>query len=277
MQAIGEEPDPSLLPGELQEAAKSASVLPYRGKTLYLGGDFLTGPSTVAAAIASGRETASAIRQSFGDPAQDPEQTARTFLRTTFDAAGSPADIKEEASPDLLKNPIEQEAHRCFNCGCLAVAPSDIGVALVALNATIITTKRNVPAQDFFRATAFSSTILEPDELIKEIRVPKPPAGALQKYEKFTLRKPIDFAIVSVASLVTKKKGVCKDARIVLGAVAPEPLIAKKAEDAIRGQSITEESAAQAAAKAAEGAMPLSMNDYKIDILKSLVKKSIMA
>jgi CO/xanthine dehydrogenase FAD-binding subunit len=277
MQAIGEEPDRSFLPEELREAAESASTLPYRGKTLYLGGDFLTGPSTVAAAIASGRETASAIRRSFGDQAEDPAQTARGFLRTTFDAAGSPADLKEEASPDLPKSPIEQEAHRCFNCGCLAVGPSDIGVALVALNATIITTKQSVPAEDFFRATAFSSTILEPDELIKEIRIPKPPAGSVQKYEKFTLRKPIDFAIVSVASLMTKKKGVCKDARIVLGAVAPEPVIAKKAENAIRGQSITEETAAHAAEQAADGAMPLSMNDYKIDILKSLVRKSILA
>lgn len=151
-----------------------------------------------------------------------------------------------------------------------------MGVALVALNAKIITTKLRVSAQDFFRATATSSSILEPDELIKEIRVPKPPAGACQKYEKFTLRKPIDFAIVSVASLVTEKKGVCKDARIVLGAVAPEPIIAKKAEDTIRGRATTETSAREAAEQAVEGAVPLSMNDYKIDILKSLVKKSLM-
>jgi NADPH-dependent glutamate synthase beta subunit-like oxidoreductase/CO/xanthine dehydrogenase FAD-binding subunit len=278
MQAIGEEPDLSLLPEEYQESAQESSVLPYHGKNLYLGGDFLTGPSTVAAAVSSGRETASAIGLSFGDrdQAQDLKESAGKFLRTTFDAAGASSNLKEENSLDLKESTMEQEAQRCFNCGCLAVAPSDVAVALVALNAKIITTKRSVSAQDFFRATATSSTILEKDELIKEVRVPKPPAGSFQKYEKFTLRKPIDFAIVSVASLVTEKKGICKDARIVLGAVAPEPIIAKKAEDAVRGRSITGETAEQAAEQAAEGAVPLSMNNYKIDILKSLVKKALL-
>ena len=91
------------------------------------------------------------------------------------------------------------------------------------------------------------------------------------------MRKPVDFAIVSVASLVTEKGGICKDARIVLGAVAPEPVIAMKAEEAIKGRSITEATAKEAAEQAVEGAMPLSMNDYKIDIIKSLVKRAIIS
>jgi xanthine dehydrogenase YagS FAD-binding subunit len=146
----------------------------------------------------------------------------------------------------------------------------------VALGAKIVTTKRSIAAQDFFSASADRSTVLEPDELIKEVRVPKPPAGARQKYEKFTLRKPVDFAIVSVASVVTAKDGVCKDARIVLGAVAPKPLRVKKAEDAIRGEPINETTATKAAEQAVAGAMPLSMNDYKIAITKALVKRAIM-
>ena len=69
-----------------------------------------------------------------------------------------------------------------------------------------------------------SSTVLEANELITAIQIPKPLAAARQRYEKFTLRKPIDFAVVSVASILTVDNGVCRDARIVLGAVAPEPV-----------------------------------------------------
>ena len=137
------------------------------------------------------------------------------------------------------------------------MGPSDVGAALVALDARIVTTKRTVGAGAFFNARATCSTILEADELIKEIRIPKPPEGARQKYAKFTLRKPIDFAIVSVASMVVVKDGVCKDARIVLGAVAPEPLRAEGAETAIKGRPIDEKAAAEAAEAAVEGSSPL--------------------
>ena len=127
------------------------------------------------------------------------------------------------------------------------MSPSDIAVALVALDARIVTTKRSLPAELFFKATATSLTVLEADELITEIQIPKPPAAARQTYEKFTLRKPIDFAVVSVASILTIDNGVCKDARIVLGAVAPEPVRARKAEEAIKGRTIDEDIATEAA------------------------------
>jgi len=160
--------------------------------------------------------------------------------------------------------------------GCFAVCPSDIAVALTALDARIVTTKRELPAQLFFRATATDSTVLETDELIKEIRVPKPAEAARQWFEKFTLRKPIDFALVSVASILTIDKGVCNDARIVLGAVAPDPVRARKAEEAIKGRKIDEEAAAEAAEQALAGARPLKMNNYKVEIAKVLVRRAVL-
>jgi len=184
--------------------------------------------------------------------------------------------IDSEDMPGLTTHEIEKEAHRCFNCGCLAVGPSDLAVALVALNATIVTTKRRVSADRFFMASATSSTILEQDELIREIRVPKPPAGARQSYDKFTLRKPIDFAVVSVASVLTVKDGVCEDARIVLGAVAPEPVRARATEDLIKGRALDEKMAGEAARAAVQGVVPLTMNDYKVEITKTLVKRAIL-
>jgi xanthine dehydrogenase YagS FAD-binding subunit len=156
------------------------------------------------------------------------------------------------------------------------VCPSDIAVALIALDACMITTKRSLPAQLFFKATVTRSTVLEADELIKEIQVPKLPAAARQRYEKFTLRKPVDFAIVSVASILTVDHGVCTDARIVLGAVAPEPVRARKAEEVMKGRSIDAEIAAKAAEHALAGAIPLKMNAYKLEIAKVLVKRAIL-
>lgn len=160
--------------------------------------------------------------------------------------------------------------------GCLAVGPSDIAVALVALDARIVTTKQSFPAQPFFNATTTSSTVLAADELIREIQIPKPPSGARQRFEKFTLRKPIDFAVVSVASILTVEKGVCKDARIVLGAVAPGPVRAEKAEEAIKGRTVDEDMAADGANQALEGARPLKMNRYKVEIAKVLVRRAIL-
>lgn len=161
--------------------------------------------------------------------------------------------------------------------GCFAVNPSDIAVALLAMDAAIVTTKQTLPAHLFFKATATKSNILEADELITEIQIPKPPTGAIQRFEKFTLRKPIDFAIVSVASILTVENGICKDARIVLGAVAPEPLRARKAEEVLHGTTIDEELAEEAAEYALEGVRPLKMNHYKMEIAKALVKRAILS
>jgi CO/xanthine dehydrogenase FAD-binding subunit len=184
--------------------------------------------------------------------------------------------IDMEDVPGLNPRDVEAEARRCFNCGCLAVGPSDVAIALVALDGRIVTTKRTVDARAFFDARATCSTVLAADELIKEVRVPKPPAGARQKYTKFTLRKPIDFAVVSVASVVSVKDGVCRDARIVLGAVAPKPLRAEGAEAVMRGRPIDEKCADDAAEAAVAGSVPLSMNDYKRSIARVLVKRAVM-
>ncbi len=171
---------------------------------------------------------------------------------------------------------IKTEARRRLKYGCLAIGPSDLALALVALDASVVTNRRTLGAQAFFTASATSSTVLDKDELIKEIRIPKPPKGSRQSYKKFTLRKPVDFALVSVAAVITSKKGVCSDARIALGAVAPSPLRASAAEAAIKGMPLDENCAAEAAQLALADAAPLSMNAYKIEIARTLVKRSIL-
>ena len=276
--AIGQAKDPAD-----SEAVKRA------GGTVFAAGDMVSGPSTVIQAVASAHEAVRAIESALnpGWPEAPVTRPGPLFVEAYLDesrrasAAELPAfqrirGIDVEDSPGATLAIVEREARRCFNCGCLAVGPSDVGAALVALDARIVTTKRTVGAGAFFNARATCSTILEADELIREIRIPKPPEGARQKYAKFTLRKPIDFAIVSVASMVVVKDGVCKDARIVLGAVAPEPFRAKSAEAAIKGRPIDEKAAAEAAEAAVLGSSPLAMNDYKKTITKALVKRALM-
>lgn len=159
---------------------------------------------------------------------------------------------------------------------CFAIHPSDLAVALVALNAVIITTTRSLAASEFFHSSTANTTVLGPEELIKEIRIPKPPKGARQNYRKFTLRKPIDFAVVSVASIITEKKGICSEARIVLGAVGPSPIRAITAEEFLEGKILNETVADQAGQLAFADARPLSKNGYKIQIGKTLVKRAIL-
>ena len=161
--------------------------------------------------------------------------------------------------------------------GCVAVNPSDIGIALIALGARIQTSQRTIEAQDFFPATATSSTLLAVNEVVTEINIPLPPAGSRQHYRKFTLREPIDFAIVSVASVITLQGEICADARIILGAVAPTPFRAGKAEEIIKGRPLNDVTAAEAAQAALLGAKPLSRNAYKVEIAQTLVKRAILA
>ncbi len=259
------------------------------GGKVFFGGDMVEGPSTVIQAVASAQKIVGEIHAFLGvtqAAAESVEETAE-YASSHFEAIPRAKTLKVPAAvrirsihvedeAGLNEGELAKEAFRCVSCGCLAVGPSDLAVALVALGANIATTKRTLSAQAFFAATASSSTVLEPDELVKEIQIPRPPKASEQRYVKFALRKPIDFAIVSVASVISKKDNVCSDARIVLGSVAPAPLRARAAEEAMRGRFIDEETATGAAAAALAGAQPLSMNQYKADIARTLIKRSIL-
>lgn len=157
---------------------------------------------------------------------------------------------------------------------CFAVCPSDTAIALGALNATIVTNKRSIPILDFFKVLGND---LGDDELITEVQIPQPQAGTKQTFLKFRLRKTIEFAIASVATAITVEAGNVTDARIVLGGVAPVPHRATAAEDAIKGNTLSESLAETAGAAAVKDAMALTRNAYKVPITKSLVKRALVA
>ncbi len=159
--------------------------------------------------------------------------------------------------------------------GCFSVFPSDIAPALIALNATFKTSKKTIESQLFF--DALTGTILDPDEILTEIQVPAHTPETKSVYFKFCVRKALDFAMVSVASMLAVEGGVCKSASVVLGGVAPIPLRSTAAEEAIIGESINDSSAAAAASAALANAKPLPRNKHKVEIAKILVKRAILA
>ncbi|HHU76484.1 MAG TPA: xanthine dehydrogenase family protein subunit M [Firmicutes bacterium] len=165
------------------------------------------------------------------------------------------------------------DARRCF-----AACPSDVAVALLLLGAEInilgIGGKRTVYLQDFFHPLG---NALEPGEIIGGIHIPTPPVGAKQQFLKFTLRKPIDFAVVSAAALIVLDGGICTEARIALGAVAPGPRRFPEAENFLKGKRLETNVLEKAAGIALEGAKPLSKNGYKIEIAKTLISRALSA
>ncbi len=155
---------------------------------------------------------------------------------------------------------------------CLAVHPSDTAPALIALNATIVTNKRKIKAEDFWDVGVPENTVLAVGEIVTGIQVPAPPAGAKSAFLKFAVRKAIDFPIVNCAVLVGGGA-----TRIALNAVAPKPYRATKAEATIAGKAIDEATAEAAGAAAVEDARPLKATKYKVQIAKTLVKRALLA
>ncbi|MFC1847068.1 FAD binding domain-containing protein [Chloroflexota bacterium] len=154
--------------------------------------------------------------------------------------------------------------------GCVAVSPSDTAPVLVALGATIVTSSRSIAAEDFF--DGLTSTVLANDEIVTEIQIPAPASGSKQAFAKASIRKAVDFALANAAVYVTSD-----DARVVLGGVAGTPLRVTAAEDALKGQSITESLAETVASAAVNGTVELPNNGWRIQVTKGVVKKAIMA
>ncbi len=161
--------------------------------------------------------------------------------------------------------------------GCVAVHPSDTAPALIALDASIRTSKRTIKAENFFRVDVSKTTVLDDDEIVTEVQIPTPPKSARSAFLKFALRKSIDFPIVNCAVMVVSSKGKVEKARICLNAVYVTPFRATKAEEAVIGKALNEANAEAAGEAAIGGAKPLKDNGYMVQIAKVLVKRAILA
>ncbi|MCK5577662.1 MAG: FAD binding domain-containing protein [Dehalococcoidales bacterium] len=159
--------------------------------------------------------------------------------------------------------------------GCVAANVSDTATALLALDASIVTSKRTLAIDAFF--DGFANTVLDDDEIVTEIQVPAPPAGAKSAFAKASIRKAIDFALANVAVVIAPATGTITSARVALGAVAPTPRLSTDAADALIGNSISESVADSAADAALDGNAALILNKYKVAMTKGLVKRAILS
>ncbi len=163
---------------------------------------------------------------------------------------------------------------------CYIVHPSDIAVALVALNAEFTITNgkefRIVPANKFFVLPGQNSlreNILKPGEILTEIFIPDLSSSASSRYIKFTERNGWDFAIVSVAAIVNNSGNKINSAKIVFGGVAPKPWIDENLNSMLSGLELTDKAIEEAVNITLKDAEPLEMNNYKITLAGNLVKK----
>jgi xanthine dehydrogenase YagS FAD-binding subunit len=178
----------------------------------------------------------------------------------------------------------ENQFHAIFGGGpSYIVHPSDTAPALVALDAEFRIVgpggERRLPAAEFFtlpRTSPARENVLGDDEVLASVTLPPSRSTARSAYRKVMDREAWTHAVVSAAIVLDVDQGVCREACIVLGGVAPIPWRVAEAEKAIVGQRITAETAARAGEIAIAGARPLSKNAYKVPMVQALVERTLI-
>lgn len=164
---------------------------------------------------------------------------------------------------------------------CSAVPSADSAPALLCLGARVICLskggERTVELDQFFLGP--NATSLRPGEIVKEIQVPPAIEGTRGAYLKLSPRSRMDLAVVGVAAVVLKDRGTFGDVRIGLGAVAPTPMRAVKAEQRLKGEAISEEAILEASTLAARECEPIDDHRasaaYRRMMVEVLVKRAI--
>lgn len=165
-----------------------------------------------------------------------------------------------------------------------ATPSADTAPALIALKATAkivsVGCERTVPLEEFF--TGPGQTVMNAEEILTEITIPKAGPGLVGEYIKFSPREMMDLAYVGVAAAyeLGDKDKKCDGVRIVLGAVAPTPIRAQRAEAALEGQVLTEALAEKVGQIAAEEAKPISdvrsSADYRRAMVGAMTKRALL-
>ena len=165
---------------------------------------------------------------------------------------------------------------------CIATHPSDLAVALVALDAVVRVRgpkeERSIPIADFHLLpgkTPQRETILEHNELIVAVDVPDVPFAKRSHYLKVRDRASYEFALVSAAVALDVRGGFIRSARMALGGVGTKPWRAQKAEQALQGKPVTSTAFRQAAEVALEGARTQKHNAFKIEMAKRTLVRAL--
>jgi xanthine dehydrogenase YagS FAD-binding subunit len=166
---------------------------------------------------------------------------------------------------------------------CIATHPSDMAVAMVALDAVVRTHgpggERTIPLTELHRLPGEQperDTVLERGELITAVDLPPLPVATSSRYRKVRDRASYAFALVSVAAALDVADGAVRDVRVALGGVAHKPWRARKAEQALRGAPATEASFRAAAEAELADARPLPGNAFKVPLARNVVATTLL-
>jgi xanthine dehydrogenase YagS FAD-binding subunit len=161
---------------------------------------------------------------------------------------------------------------------CVATHPSDMCVALAALDAVVHTRSadggRTVPLTELHRLPGDHpeiETILQPGELVTAVELPALPLAGRSTYRKVRDRASYAFALVSVAAALDTRGGAVRDVRLALGGVATKPWRAWRAEEALRGRPASADSFRAAAEAELADARPLADNGFKVELAKRTI------
>ena len=167
---------------------------------------------------------------------------------------------------------------------CYIVHPSDTAPALVALEAQVTVAgpngTRTVPMDDFYLLPdqdIHREAAIEPNEIVTEIVLPRPPAGLRSSYRKVRARRSWDFALAGVALALRVEGGRVRSGRVVLSGAAPIPWRSREAESMIAGNRLDQATCRRAAEAAMASAVPLKRNEYKIPLFKGVIEEELLA
>jgi xanthine dehydrogenase YagS FAD-binding subunit len=166
---------------------------------------------------------------------------------------------------------------------CVATHPSDMAVAMTALDAFVLVRgpggERRIPVAELHRLPGEEpqrDTTLEHAELITAVDLPPLGYSSNSRYRKVRERASYAFALVSVAVALEVRDGAVHDVRIALGGVAHKPWRARAAEDALRGRPAAEESFRAAAEAELADAVPLRENSYKVPLAANVITRTLL-
>jgi xanthine dehydrogenase YagS FAD-binding subunit len=167
--------------------------------------------------------------------------------------------------------------------GCPSVAPSSAAVGLLALDGSVELTsakgKRTVAIKDFYAqpdANPQKFNVMNHDEILTAIHIPKPAPGTRSAYQKYGEKESHDWAIADAGIVLEMDGNTCRRAVVAMGAASPVVRRSKEAEAALTGKQITADSARAAGKASTTGAMPLSMNAYKVQLFPVAVYRTIL-
>src|SRR3954468_8566375 len=165
---------------------------------------------------------------------------------------------------------------------CIAANPSDLAVALVALDASVevrgASGHRTVPLTEFHRLpgdTPHIETVLEPGEVITAITVPANPMARRSHYLKVRDRASFEFAVVSAAVALDLDGARIRQARVAVGGVGTKPWRVPRVEAALAGSSLAPTALRSAATHAAEGAQGYGHNNFKIELMQRAIVRAV--